>query len=163
DVQAQLNDMVNSDRYLCSEEGSALMVQNHECFRQAETETVMRNCTELYFEQLNKMDVYDEEWCALMNDGLKCSLTGMTKACGADAGRIFHTVKTKAYKNVAALTNCTLIEITATEKAEEFTISSVISKNVTENTAVVHSHQWLFLTGFLTVISLQIALQCQLL
>ncbi|ELT87581.1 hypothetical protein CAPTEDRAFT_226566 [Capitella teleta] len=145
--QAQLNDMVNSDRYLCSEEGSALMVQNHECFRQVETETLMRNCTRLYFEQLNREDLDDEEWCALMNDGIRCSLTGMTEACGADAGRMIHAVQLNAYENSAALYSCTLVEETATG---------------TEN-AAVHSHHWSFFTIFLTAISLKIALQFQLL
>ncbi|ELU14508.1 hypothetical protein CAPTEDRAFT_192798 [Capitella teleta] len=79
DTRTELKDMVNSDAYLCSEEGSELMVQNYECFRQNDTEALMRNCSLKFFDKTEEQGVSDEEWCDLVKEGLNCALTGMTE------------------------------------------------------------------------------------
>ncbi|ELU18474.1 hypothetical protein CAPTEDRAFT_197239 [Capitella teleta] len=111
-TQSQLNDTVNSDAYLCSEEGSELMVQNYKCFRQNDTEALMRNCSLYYFDPTREEGISNGEWCDLVKEGLNCVLTGMTEICGQDAGHLIHNLQLTAHKDSSVAKSCLLIPMT---------------------------------------------------
>ncbi|ELU06068.1 hypothetical protein CAPTEDRAFT_202854 [Capitella teleta] len=155
-TQNQLNDMVDSDAYLCSEEGSELMVQNYECFRQNDTEALMRNCSLKFFDPTYKEDVSDGEWCDLLKEGLNCVLTGMTEICGQDAGRLIHQLQLTAHKHSSVENNCTLSPMT-------YSGSCTLTPTTASDSAAVQSHHLFFLTFVLTLISMTTTIQCHLL